>query len=194
MRIRRLHFPDFRGFPRSGRFQLVTQVAGRTGRGPKGGRVLVQTSSPEHPAIQAAVLHDYLMFATRELPTREQFGYPPYTAMLRLIVRGPNETHAEQFAELIADRMRSIAAATHTDVRVLGPAPCPIAKLRGKSRFHTLVHGIDAERLAGHLSRGGSRPEAADQCAVGRGCRSGGYAVIVAVIVAFRSRERRRHW
>src|SRR5437899_9220680 len=62
-----LHFPDFRAAERT--FQLVTQVAGRTGRGEKGGRVLVQTFSPEHPAIQAAIRHDYAMFAGQELPT-----------------------------------------------------------------------------------------------------------------------------
>ena len=63
-----LHLPDFRAAERT--FQLVTQVAGRTGRGPKGGRVLVQTFSPDHPAIQAAVRHDYAAFAAGELPIR----------------------------------------------------------------------------------------------------------------------------
>ena len=82
-----LHFPDFRAAERT--FQLVTQVAGRTGRGDKGGRVLVQTFSPDHPAIQAAVRHDYRRLRPAELPIRREFGYPPFAAMIRLVVRGP---------------------------------------------------------------------------------------------------------
>ena len=74
-----LHLPDFRAGERT--FQLVTQVAGRTGRGGKGGRVVVQTFSPEHPSIQAATRHDYDAFVASELPTREQFGYPPASAL-----------------------------------------------------------------------------------------------------------------
>jgi primosomal protein N' (replication factor Y) (superfamily II helicase) len=81
-----LHLPDFRATERT--FQLVTQVAGRTGRGDKGGRVLVQTFSPEHPAIQAAVNHDFGMFAEQELPLREAHEYPPAAAMIRIVVRG----------------------------------------------------------------------------------------------------------
>ncbi|MDO4558567.1 MAG: primosomal protein N', partial [Planctomycetia bacterium] len=84
-----LHLPDFRASERT--FCLVTQVAGRTGRGERGGRVLLQTFSPDHDAIAAAVHHDYLRFAEKELPLREQFGYPPYARMLRLVIRGPVE-------------------------------------------------------------------------------------------------------
>ncbi len=81
-----LHLPDFRAAERT--FQLVTQVAGRTGRGPKGGRVLVQTFSPDHPAILAAVRHDYAAFAAGELPMRQMLRYPPFASMIRLVVRG----------------------------------------------------------------------------------------------------------
>ena len=79
-----LHFPDFRAAERT--FQLVTQVAGRTGRGDKGGRVLVQTFSPEHPAIQAATRHDYHAFADTELPIRQQFAYPPFGRMILSLI------------------------------------------------------------------------------------------------------------
>ena len=71
-----MHLPDFRAAERT--FHLVTQVAGRTGRGEKGGRVLVQTFNPDHPAIQAAVRHDYAAFAAGELPIREMLRYPPF--------------------------------------------------------------------------------------------------------------------
>src|SRR6185295_14448399 len=84
-----LHLPDFRAAERT--FQLVTQVAGRTGRGEKGGRVLVQTFSPDNAAIVAAVKHDYQAFAAEELPHRQSHGYPPFAQMLRLVIRGPSE-------------------------------------------------------------------------------------------------------
>ena len=98
-----LHLPDFRAAERT--FHLVTQVAGRTGRGPKGGRVLVQTFSPDHPAIQAAVRHDYAAFAAGELPMRQMLRYPPFASMIRLVVRGPVEAVAAEFADYIAQRL-----------------------------------------------------------------------------------------
>ena len=140
-----LHFPDFRAAERT--FQLVTQVAGRTGRGDKGGRVLVQTFSPEHPAIQAALRHDYLRFATRELAAREEHGYPPATRMIRIIARGTRETLAEQFAEQIGERVMGVLAAQKVDARVLGPAAAPVAKLRGRFRFHLLIIGQPMDGL-----------------------------------------------
>src|SRR5262249_10815489 len=84
-----LHLPDFRAAERT--FQLLTQVAGRTGRGEKGGRVLVQTFSPDHPAIQAAVQHDFNAFTREELPLRAAHQYPPIAAMVRIVVRGKSK-------------------------------------------------------------------------------------------------------
>src|SRR6185312_1328815 len=95
-----LHLPDFRAAERT--FQLLVQVAGRTGRGAKGGRVLVQTFSPDHPAILAAVRHDYKQFADRELPLRRMLGYPPFAAMIRVVVRGTRETITQEFAAAVA--------------------------------------------------------------------------------------------
>jgi primosomal protein N' (replication factor Y) len=154
-----LHIPDFRASERT--FQLVTQVAGRTGRGDRGGRVLVQTFNPEHAAIQAAVRHDYETFAAGELPPREEHGYPPYASLIRLVVRGPSELQTESFADELADRVREalagdpadglvmspVAANPAADPRVLGPAPAPISKLRGNFRFHIQVHGPDDAQL-----------------------------------------------
>lgn len=136
-----LHFPDFRASERT--FQLVTQVAGRTGRGEKGGRVLVQTFSPEHPAIQAAIRHDYVTFAEQELPARREFRYPPITAMIRLIFRGATQSTTEQFADQVVDRMLEATERVQANVRILGPAEAPISKLRGKYRFHSLLQGED---------------------------------------------------
>lgn len=132
-----LHFPDFRAAERT--FQLVTQVAGRTGRSARGGRVLVQTFSPDHPAIVAAAQHDFPRFAQQELPVRREFGYPPFTSLVRIIMRGPQETATEQFVDRMGELLRQRIAAEKLDVRLLGPAPAPIAKLRGYFRFHLLL-------------------------------------------------------
>ena len=134
-----LHLPDFRAAERT--FQLVTQVAGRTGRGPKGGRVLVQTLSPDHPAIQAAVRHDYAAFAAGELPMRQMLRYPPFASMIRLVVRGPSQPIAAEFAKYIAERLAAALEQRKADARVLGPAPCPFARLKGKYRFQIQVQG-----------------------------------------------------
>src|SRR5207302_6488317 len=80
-----LHIPDFRSAERT--FQLLAQVSGRTGRGPRGGRVLVQTCNPEQPSIALAATHDYASFVERELAHRKEHLYPPYQRLVRLIVR-----------------------------------------------------------------------------------------------------------
>ena len=140
-----LHLPDFRASERT--FQLVTQVAGRTGRGDKGGRVLVQTFSPDHPAIQAAIRHDYQMFAGAELPVRVEHGFPPATAMVRLIARGDSQPAVETWMQATVDALRTALEAKEIDYRCLGPAPCPIARLRGKFRYHALVSAAAGDEL-----------------------------------------------
>ncbi|MFZ1933293.1 MAG: primosomal protein N' [Thermoguttaceae bacterium] len=140
-----LHFPDFRAAERT--FQLVTQVAGRTGRGPKGGRVLVQTFSPEHPAIQAAVRHDYAKFAAGELPIRQMLRYPPFASMIRLVVRGPVEAVVSEFSKFIAEQLQAALQQNEADARVLGPAPCPFARLKGKYRYQIQTQSVNGQRL-----------------------------------------------
>jgi primosomal protein N' (replication factor Y) len=132
-----LHLPDFRAAERS--FGLVTQVAGRTGRSDKGGRVLVQTFDPENPAIVAATRHDYIGFAAGEMPQREELSYPPYGHLARLVVRSEIESKALQTADLLAAEIQRANDVLNQDLRVLGPAPAPVEKLRGKYRFHMLV-------------------------------------------------------
>ena len=139
-----LHLPDFRAAERT--FQLVAQVAGRTGRGERGGRVIVQTLSPDHPAIAAAVRHDYPRFAAHELAIRAAAGYPPFGAMLRLVVRGEVEEAARSMAGELAKRVRRTVA-DRAAIRVLGPGAAPIARLRGEYRFHLQLHGPDAAAL-----------------------------------------------
>jgi primosomal protein N' (replication factor Y) len=140
-----LHLPDFRAAERT--FQLVTQVAGRTGRGPLGGRVLVQTLCPETPAIQAAVRHDYAAFAKAELPHREATGYPPFASMVRIVVRGPKAAEAKALADELGERLRAAAKDGATAIRILGPAPAAFAKLRGQFRHHIQLQSVDGEAL-----------------------------------------------
>ncbi|HJQ80245.1 MAG TPA: primosomal protein N', partial [Lacipirellulaceae bacterium] len=140
-----LHLPDFRAAERT--FQLVTQVAGRTGRGPQGGRVLVQTLCPDAPAIMAAVRHDLPAFAAQELAHRQPLGYPPFTSMVRIVVRGETERTAKALAEEIARRLQSGTESGATAIRILGPAPAPIARLRGNYRFQIQLQSTDGEFL-----------------------------------------------
>jgi primosomal protein N' (replication factor Y) len=140
-----LHLPDFRAAERT--FQLVTQVAGRTGRGDRGGRVLVQTFTPDHPAIQAAVRHDYARFAAWELPVRESLSYPPFSETVRIVVRGPIEQFADAFARQVAQELRNAIVERGLAARLLGPAPAPFAKLRGLFRFHLVVLAENGEEL-----------------------------------------------
>jgi primosomal protein N' (replication factor Y) len=140
-----LHLPDFRAAERT--FHLVTQVAGRTGRGDKGGHVLVQTFNPEHPAIQAAVRHDYAAFAAGELPIREMLRYPPFASMIRLVIRGPSEPIAREFAVFLAQRVKESLQAEGAGARVLGPAPAPFTRLRGMYRFQIQLQGLEGDKL-----------------------------------------------
>jgi primosomal protein N' (replication factor Y) len=145
-----LHFPDFRAAERT--FQLVTQVAGRTGRGDLGGRVLVQTFSPGHPAIQAAVRQDFEAFADQELPIREEFGFPPFCFVVRLIVRGEDEQRTAEYARYLVDQLKARIADTE-GLRTLGPAPAPITRLRDKYRFHALLFSARPGQLQAELSQ-----------------------------------------
>ncbi len=146
-----LHFPDFRASEKT--FQLVTQVAGRTGRGEKAGEVLVQTYSPDHPAIVAACKHDYALFSEQELVQREQFGYPPYSSLARIIFRGPEQESVNDFAEAVVKKIQLEIAKMSAKIRVLGPAPPPIAKLRGHYRYHAMLIAQDAAAMNSILSR-----------------------------------------
>jgi primosomal protein N' (replication factor Y) len=135
-----LHLPDFRAAERT--FQLLAQVAGRAGRGPRGGRVLVQTFNPDHPCISLAAAHDFLRFVEVELAHRKQHKYPPYQRMARLIVRSRDQQAASDFAERLAAGFEAAlgklkgADGQALEVRVLGPAEAPVFRLKGYCRYH----------------------------------------------------------
>lgn len=129
-----LHQPDLRASERT--FQLIAQVAGRTGRGDRVGRVFVQTCCPDEPVIKLAAQHDYFTFAEMELKHRKERSAPPFTALARVIVRSPSEQQAHQEAANLADRFRAEIASLSLPIKLIGPAPCPITRLRGQHRFH----------------------------------------------------------
>ena len=129
-----LHQPDLRAAERT--FQLISQVAGRTGRSARGGRVFVQSCCPTEPAILKAAAHDYLGFATHELSHRRELLTPPYQRLMRVILRGPHESAVKAQAQLTAALLREALAAKNLPVRILGPAPAPIAKLKSNYRYH----------------------------------------------------------
>jgi primosomal protein N' (replication factor Y) len=137
-----LHLPDFRAAERT--FQLVAQVAGRTGRGNRPGLVLVQTYCPDNPAIVHAAHHDYLGFVNAELPERRQRGFPPYSRLVRLVARGPDESVVRNF---IDEAAQAVATGAPQTVRLLGPAPAPIAKIRNQFRFHMQLRAPSARPL-----------------------------------------------
>ena len=136
-----IHLPDFRASERT--FQLLSQVAGRAGRGKLGGEVLIQTSLPDHYAVRAAMAHDYEGFATRELSERERPAYPPHVRLVNIVVSSPDQRLAATGAERGAAWMRSWLSRRAREggafVELVGPAPAPIERLHGRWRWHFLM-------------------------------------------------------
>ena len=137
-----LHMPDFRAAERT--FQLVAQVAGRTGRGDKPGRVLVQTYDPDAPAIAHAAQHDYLGFVEYELPSRQEHGIPPYGRIIRLVARGAVEARVKDYMIALAAAFQE---AGDRQVAILGPAPAPVGKIRNLFRYHIQLRAASARAL-----------------------------------------------
>jgi primosomal protein N' (replication factor Y) len=126
-----LSLPDFRASERT--FQLLSQVAGRAGRGEKPGRVLIQTFRTEAAAIRGARDHDYKGFYSRELADREELGYPPAGHLVAVRIDGPNANQVERTARGLAAVARKAAGG---EVRILGPSEAPLARLQGRTRWH----------------------------------------------------------
>lgn len=136
-----LNLPDFRCAERG--FSLLTQVAGRAGRSTGGGRVFIQSYNPEHYALQCAVDQDYHKFYAQELPFRQELGYPPCGYLANLIFSANTleqvQSSAERFAAFLLHDSGS--------VQILGPSPCPLARLRGKNRFQILLKSHERSAL-----------------------------------------------
>ena len=138
-----LHLPDFRAGERT--FQLLTQVAGRAGRGETSGEVFVQTYTPFSPSIQFARHHDFAGYFQQELEFRERCGFPPFKHAVLITVRSPHEGRAKLSAETLQRRLKEALPQEF----ILGDAtPAPLEKLQGQFRFHILVRGEAIMRLS----------------------------------------------
>ncbi|MGQ0703311.1 MAG: replication restart helicase PriA [Gemmatimonadales bacterium] len=134
-----LHLPDFRAGERT--FQLLAQVAGRAGRGPRGGKVVVQTRNPDHQALQFAAKHDTEGFLAREFEARRAPPYPPHTNLVNVIASAEREETAAAEALRAADWLEQLRERHQLPITVLGPAPCPLTRLKGRWRWHLLLKG-----------------------------------------------------
>ncbi|HEX2347114.1 MAG TPA: primosomal protein N' [Ktedonobacterales bacterium] len=137
-----LTLPDFRASERA--FQLLTQVAGRAGRGAAPGKVIVQTFNPEHFCIQAAAQHDYATFSEVELSVRQQYRYPPFRRLVKLVYEHHDRYSAQVEAMTLAGALeRVIQTQRLPETDLVGPAPAFLERLRGRYRWQIIVRGPD---------------------------------------------------
>jgi primosomal protein N' (replication factor Y) len=137
-----LGIPDYKAGERT--FQLLTQVLGRAGRGEMPGRVLVQTHHPEHYSIINARDHNYARMFAAEIRLRQALKFPPFCRLINLRFSGENEAAVKEVARRIAEAARS---KREQDMEILGPAPAPLARLRGRFRWHLLLKGPNWQAL-----------------------------------------------
>ena len=140
-----LNLPDFRAGERA--FNLLTQVAGRSGRSEAGGNVVVQTYMPEHYSIQAAQRHDYLRFYREEIGYREALLYPPLSHAATILLRGEVEEEVIQVSNHLLDQLETFKGDRFPTVEIRGPVPAPLAKIRNKFRWHFLLRSEDVKEL-----------------------------------------------
>ncbi|MDA7630658.1 primosomal protein N' [Akkermansiaceae bacterium] len=143
-----LYAPDFRAGERT--FQLLTQVAGRAGRGKMAGEVIIQTSTPHSPSIQFARHHDFDGFVAQELNVRQQFQYPPFTHLALLLARSSHERRAEFTLQTLH---RKLAEDLPNQVILGDPIPSPLTKSHSQFRFQLLMRGPNARILSHHLNK-----------------------------------------
>ena len=140
-----LNFPDFRAGERS--FNLLTQVAGRSGRGKAGGDVIIQTYMPKHYSVQASKTHDYQSFYRQEIAYREELFYPPLTHAATLLLRGEVEADVIRLANTIFERLKMLKTQRFPDVEIRGPVAAPLSKIMGKFRWHFFLRNCNVEKL-----------------------------------------------
>jgi primosomal protein N' (replication factor Y) len=137
-----LGFPDFRAAERT--FQLLTQVAGRAGRGQTPGKVVLQTYFPDHYAVQYAAQHDFVGFYEKELRFRSWMHYPPYSALANVLVRSDKLDEALKWSGILG---KWFEKTRHEGIRVLGPAAAPIVRLKRDYRYHFVLKSVSREKL-----------------------------------------------
>ncbi len=158
-----LNFPDFRAAEKT--FQLITQAAGRAGRGERAGEVVIQTMNPSHYSILHSRTHDYEGFYNEELAYRMQLGYPPIGRFIKLEVKSPDEARAAEAAQTARDRIHFLMRGKETTL--LGPAPAPISRVRGQYRFQLLLLSTKRD----HIRMLAAEGRAAVEEKFGRKCR-----------------------
>jgi len=142
-----LGLPDYRAPERT--FQILTQVAGRAGRGLLGGRVVLQTYQPEHYVLQAAARHDYAAFFMRELRYRKELGYPPFRRLMRLVYRHADNARAEAEATIVAEQLKlRLKDGKFPATEIVGPTPCFFEKIAGDYRWQVIIRSPDPAALA----------------------------------------------
>ena len=146
-----LHLPDFRAAERT--FQLLSQVAGRAGRSPLGGRVIVQTYNPEAYAVQRAARHDYEGFYRQEIAFRRQAGYPPFYRLARLVYGGADPVRSQAGAEAMRRTLEDqVARLGLPGVTLTGPAPCFVTRAQGRYRWQVVVRAPRPQDLLRYVT------------------------------------------
>ena len=143
-----LNLPDFRAVERT--FQLLSQVAGRAGRGKEPGRVIIQTYAPDHYAFPHIISHDYKGLFASEIEFRRALNYPPFSRLAHLRIEGPQSQQIEAKAKMLGEELRARREGNglfREKIEILGPARAPIMKLRGRYRWQILLKGKSGSPL-----------------------------------------------
>lgn len=140
-----LHFPDFRSAERT--YQLLTQVSGRAGRGDEPGRVFIQTYNPEHYCVNSVINSDEEGFYLRELKTREEAGYPPFSHLIRLGFSGTDASDVVSAAEAFSSMVEQIMTEYNVTIDLLGPAPAAIERIQGRIRWQLVLRSDELSVL-----------------------------------------------
>jgi primosomal protein N' (replication factor Y) len=143
--------PDFMSAERT--FQLITQVSGRAGRGDIPGNVVVQTLASDHYALQSAARHDFEGFYEQEIVFREEAGYPPFSRLASVVVSAVSNDQALCTADDVAAHLRESKKSLQARVEILGPAPAPLSRLRGRCRIQILLKAMERRDLHRLLTR-----------------------------------------
>jgi len=137
-----LHIPDFRSVERT--YQLLTQVAGRAGRGEQPGKVLIQTYNPDHYCIEAVIAHDQEGFYRKELASRHDMGYPPYGHLVRFGLAGPDRRAVLEEAQRLGE---CLSVEDELELEMLGPAPAAVERVKDRFRWQIILKGKDLSLL-----------------------------------------------
>jgi primosomal protein N' (replication factor Y) len=138
-----LNMPDFRSCEKT--FSLLTQVAGRAGRGQIAGEVIIQTYSPQHYSIQAAINHNYQEFYEQEIEFRQQLHYPPFTHLMNILIRSKDPDQSYQISMLTTQQLKKNNLSN--DIIILGPAACSLSKIKGYYRYHILLKSSKGQQM-----------------------------------------------